>query len=145
VELYPAGVIVTARYSRDMPNNSRLLMHLGLNATDRRNWGEHAHEEGSGLGAGIANHWYFRDSRLGPWVGLRLDVWALHIRWQDVGARGKTNVTVLQPTVRAGWTAPAFNSQVDFSVSFGAEFNVKTTGESVGNGLIGLLGIAFDL
>ncbi|MFT5142062.1 MAG: hypothetical protein ACI84D_000673 [Thalassolituus oleivorans] len=144
LEVYPAGAIVTARYSRDMSDNSRLLIHLGMNATDRRDWGEHEIEEGAGFGAGIAQHRYFSDSRVGPWLGIRADVWAQTIKWQDQGRRGETNVTVIQPTARAGWTLPAFGAQFDFSVSLGAEFNVKTTGESVRQGAIVLVGIVYD-
>jgi hypothetical protein len=145
LELYPAGAIVTARYSRDVSTNARIHIHAGMNATDRRDWGKHALERGAGFGVGLAGHRYRGDVRTGPWVGARLDVWAMTIEWEDPGRAGETTMTVLQPTARLGWTFPAVGKEFDLSASLGMEMNLNTTGEGVGEGAIFLLGIAVAL
>ncbi len=145
IEVYPAGAIVTARYSRDVSTNARIHVHAGMNATDRRDWGKHALERGAGFGAGLAGHRYRGTDRTGPWVGARVDLWAMTIEWEDPGRAGKTTMTVLQPTARLGWTFPAIGKEFDISASLGMEMNLNTTGEAVGEGAIFLLGIAVAL
>ncbi|MBO6575625.1 MAG: hypothetical protein JJ896_11530 [Rhodothermales bacterium] len=141
-EAYPAGVIVTARYSLDTADSSRVHIHAGMNATSRRDWGEHDDERGAGFGLGVAGHRYLQGRRSGPWVGLRMDVWQLTIDWIDDGRVGESKVTVAQPTARAGWTLSLGKADLDFSLGLGAEINVRTQGEAVGQGAILLGGIA---
>lgn len=145
LEVYPAGAIVTARYSLDLSTNARIHFHAGMNASDRRDWGEHALERGAGFGGGIAAHRYRGADRTGPWVGARADVWAMVIEWEDPGRRGETTMTVFQPTARLGWTFPAIGKEFDISASLGVEMNLNTSGEAVGEGAIFLLGLAVVL
>jgi hypothetical protein len=142
LQLYPAGAIVVARYTRDVGQATRLHLHAGLNATDRRDWGLHALERGAGFGGGLALHRYRGSAGRGPWIGLRLDAWSLDIEWRDPTRIGTTDVTVLQPTARGGWTFNAGQVAIDASISIGQEFNVRTTGDPVGEGAILLAGIA---
>ena len=51
---------------------------------------------------------------------------------------GETDIWVLQPTVRAGYR---LMSTLDLSASLGAEINVSTDGEPVGEGAILLVGL----
>lgn len=142
LDLYPAGAIVTARYSLDTADSSRVHIHAGMNATDRRDWGKHAEERGAGFGFGMAGHRYFHDRRSGPWYGLRGDIWFMTIRWREPDRSGETDVVVVQPTARAGWTLSFGRADVDLSLGLGAEVNVHTQGEAVGEGAILLVGIA---
>ena len=142
LEVYPAGAIITARYTLDTADSSRVHLHAGMNATDRRDWGEHAEERGAGFGFGVAGHRYMRPMREGPWYGIRADIWFMTIDWRDIGRAGESKVTVLQPTARAGWTLSAGRVDIDFSAGIGAEVNIRTQGESVGQGVILLGGIA---
>lgn len=144
LELYPAGAIVTARYSIDVGEDARIHFHAGMNATDRRDWGEHALERGAGFGGGVAGHRYLSSDRMGPWIGVRADIWDLAIDWENPGSRGETQVTVFQPSARAGWTFPALGITFDASAALGMEMNIKTTGEPVGEGAIFLVGLAFS-
>lgn len=143
-QAYPAGVIVTARYSLAPLGNALIHLHAGMNATDRGDWGEHALEDGAGFGGGVAGHRYLGSDTFGPWIGARLDFWLLEITWKDPGRRGSSEATVLQPTGRIGWTFPVGSGRLDPSISFGQEFNVKTKGEPVGEGMILLGGIAYS-
>jgi hypothetical protein len=145
IEVYPAGALVTARYSRDISTNARIHIHAGINASDRRDWGKHALERGAGFGAGVAGHRYRGAERTGPWIGARLDFWAMTIEWADPTRSGETTMTVMQPTARVGWTLPAIGKEFDFSASLGMEMNLNTSGEAVGEGAVFLLGIAVAL
>lgn len=81
-------------------------------------------------------------------MGGRLDLWQLEIDWvQNPGSaaerRGETETLVLQPTIRGGyrWRLGDSGWNLELNAAVGAEINVSTAGEEVGEGAIGLVGI----
>jgi len=164
-QVYPAGGILVGG-ARLGP----IDIHAGWNHTRRGNFGEHDNERGGGPGIG-ASFWRGGATSApnapgapdapgavsgllgitGLHAGLRLDVWYLDIDWWDsvtggitpppitFRRRGSTQVTVLQPTVRIRFDLPG--TQLGITAAFGAEINVVTDGEDVGEGAIGLVGL----
>lgn len=139
-QLYPTGLIVTAHATIPVSRRVDLSALGGFNLADRGDFGEHAQEEGDGGGFGLRWRWHFRPDGNGFHLGMRTDLWFLTIDWTDPGSAGVTKVTVLQPTGLVGWRR-VLGPHVAFEVSaaLGAEINVRTRGEPVGEGAI-LLG-----
>lgn len=140
VRAYPAGAIVAA----DWRLADTAALQWGLLAAydfaQRGDAGRHEEEDGGGPGIGIYAQ---RPSRDRSWFwGGRLELFQLDIDWRDQGRRGSSDVTVLQPTATLGYHFAAIK-QVDLSIAahFGAEINLDTRGEAVGEGAIGLLGL----
>ncbi len=155
-QIYPAGGILVGG-ARLGP----LDVHAGWNRTRRGDFGEHDNERGGGPGIG-ASIWR-RGAPGAPGAlsgllgvaglhaGLRIDVWYLDIDWWDrvpggitgppTPARrtGSTQITVFQPTVRLRFDLPG--APLSLTAAVGAEINVTTDGEDVGDGAIGLLGL----
>ena len=154
LQLYPAGVNVTARLSMSVANNQRLAFYAGYNESDRQDFGEHDNEKGGGAGVGAGLQHYFGPQQSGWYAGGRLDVWRLGIDWRDrrngTDVEGTTDITVLQPTARGGYSwllgDSAQNGQwaIEAGLALGAEINIKTNGEDVGEGAILLGGVAVE-
>lgn len=147
VQVYPAGVIPGLQLRRHPTSADTVYFRVGANLTERNDWGEHDDESGTGFGGGIG----WRRSLAGVpggtgWLyGARMDLWSLEIDWRDPGPReGTTDVLVLQPTLEAGygWTLTS-GSRVELVLGLGAEINVDTDGEDVGEGAIALVGLTF--
>lgn len=147
IQAYPAGVVPGVQLRWYPTDRDAVFLRAGANLTDRRDWGEHDDESGWGLGGGVG--WR---RTLGPgfhsagWhVGARLDLWALEIDWRDPGPRrGMTDIVVLQPTAEIGhgWISERYG-RFELTLGLGAEINVDTDGEDVGEGAIALLGFTW--
>ncbi|MEL6820834.1 MAG: hypothetical protein AAFP70_03660 [Calditrichota bacterium] len=141
---YPAGVVPGAVLGYQVSSQAELTFTIGANFTNRRDWGEHENEEGSGFGGGLRYTHFFKAVSSGWFAGLVTDLWRLEIDWDDDNETrsGMSNITVLQPTGRGGYR---FNLNetltLDTSVALGAEINIATDGEDVGQGAILLLGV----
>ena len=147
VQGYPAGVILNGHMSYYFRDNQVGTLYIGYNLTNRRDWGEHDDERGGGAGAGLAWRLFFNGNgkESGWFTGVRTDIWFLTIDWEeDTGQEGETEVSVLQPTAQIGYSFSPTDSRLvfDVSASLGAEFNILTRGEDVGQGAIFLLGIS---
>lgn len=147
VQAYPAGVILGGKARVELDESSALGFRIAVNNTDRGDWGEHEDESGSGFGIGASYRKAWDGTLDGDgWLwGARADVWMLDIDWEDPGPRtGSTDIIVLQPTVEVGygWTTDS-GSRLELMLGFGAEINVDTDGEDVGEGAIGLLGLTW--
>ena len=146
LQAYPAGVQATAVAVYPLSESDRLSLRAGYNATDRQDWGEHDQEDGGGPGFGIGFHHLFTPQASEGWlVGAKLDLWWLDIDWEEDSAPdGSTDVTVLQPTAEGGyrWDLDG-GASVALTLSVGAEINVDTDGEDVGEGAIVLLGLRY--
>ncbi|MGH1365730.1 MAG: hypothetical protein ACRBF0_19370 [Calditrichia bacterium] len=140
---YPAGLIPSVMVGYVSTSQSELALSAGMNITNRRDWGEHENEEGQGFGGGLRYTYFFRTVDNDWFAGAVADVWRLAIDWEDDnGMRsGESKVTVFQPTARGGYRF-ALNPglRLDLAVSLGAEINVATDGEDVGQGAILLFG-----
>ena len=147
VQAYPAGVILNGHFAYYYKPNQSVGVYLGYNLTNRRDWGEHDNEEGGGVGAGVAWRYYFKEKWVsGFHAGIRTDMWFLTVDWeQDTGQQGETEISVLQPTAQVGYSFHPPNSRLSYELnaSLGAEINVLTRGEAVGEGAIFLVGFSF--
>ena len=146
-QVYPAGVIPGLHAQWGLSPNSALTARAAFNFTDRRDFGEFDDEEGGGVGGGVGYRRYLRDSREGWLWGGRIDVWALEIDWEDNGGTpeatsGTTDIVVLQPTAEVGYGMRLGDSKwrLEWTLGLGAEMNIDTDGEDVGEGAIALLG-----
>lgn len=162
VQAYPAGIIGNLQIVFPVSARMNLGMLVGYNTTDRRDFGDHDDETGGGPGFGVELEHRFADKVSGVFIGIRVDTWFLDIDWEDERAgclklciirngrtfqTGSSSITVVQPAVIMGYKKYFFDSLVafNFTVSLGAEINVKTSGESVGDGGILLVGLAVTL
>ena len=152
LQAYPAGFITGVRLGYGLRPSDAIAVYAAYNTTDRRDWGEQDNEEGGGPGFGIAWRHYWGANQSGLHAGVRVDLWFLGIDWRDrranLEAAGETDITVLQPTVQAGYTYLLGSQQrwqVAGTVALGREVNVRTDGEDVGQGaiLLGGVGLAY--
>ena len=153
LQAYPAGLITSIQGSISISPASQALAFVAWNATDRRDWGKHDNEEGGGPGAGLAWRYYFSADHSGFFAGVRTDLWFLDIDWTDTAPNrnvpdrtGTTEVTVLQPTAQIGYALPlgAKRWVLEGAAALGAEVNVRTDGEAVGEGAILLVGLGLS-
>ncbi len=144
LQVYPAGLIGNIQYAYQLAPKQTVTIYGGLNITNRRDWGEQDDETGVGVGPGIAWRYYLHQAPKGLYGGIRTDLWFLNIDWkQDTGETGSSDITVLQPTAVLGYTHLAAGPWIiDMYVSLGAEINVRTRGEPVGEGAILLAGLS---
>ncbi|MEM9379262.1 MAG: hypothetical protein AAGB93_04865 [Planctomycetota bacterium] len=146
IQAYPAGIIpgLHARYR--LTEADTLTFRLAANLTDRQDFGEREDESGEGWGGGIGwrRAWSGDLDDSGWWFGARVDLWDLSIDWRDRGRTGTTDILVLQPTAEAGygWTTDKAG-RFELGLGLGAEINVDTQGEDVGEGAILLLGVTW--
>ena len=140
---YPAGFIPALRLSQNA-GDLDLLLTLGYNDTDRRDWGEHQDETGGGWGLGAGARVRFAEHGSGWIVGARADLWFMEIDWTDPEDQDSTDITVLMPTLEGGyqWIVGEGRWLLEATLSAGAEINLKTQGEEVGEGAIVLIGVA---
>lgn len=147
LQAYPAGIVPGAQARWRMDEDDAVFVRAAANLTDRQDFGEHDDESGGGFGLGAGwRHAVAGDLGADGWLyGARLDLWSLSIDWKDPGPReGTTDVLVLQPTAEFGygWSTAA-GSRIELTATLGAEINVDTDGEDVGEGAILLLGLTW--
>lgn len=146
-QAYPAGVVSGLRAERALGVRDLLFARVAWNDTDRRDFGEHDDERGGGPGGGVGWSRFLRADRTGWRYGARVDLWDLEIDWRDrapAQRSGATEVLVLQPALELGyrWRIPNSAWLVDLTASVGLELNLDTSGEDVGEGPIGLIGLS---
>lgn len=142
VQVYGTGFIVGPVV--DWANQfNHFQVRLAYNLTDRSDNGEHQDEEGGGPGIGGAWHRWHHLGKLSAFYGGRVDLWQLAIDWKENGRSGETDILVLQPTIEGGLCYDiAEHWRLMGSLAVGAEINVNTNGENVGEGEIGLAGLS---
>lgn len=146
---YPTGVIPGLRADLYFSDAAKIHARAGYNIVRHGDAGEHDDERGGGFGFTLgydilpfASHrWTF---------GVRSDLWFNEVDWYDIQPddsriSGTSNVTVLQPTLQAGYRIP-FGEKVELlpTLAFGYEFNVRTEGAEIGHGAILLAGIVLN-
>lgn len=148
IQVYPAGFIISAKATK-LGQTDEWNVQAGYNLARRQDFGRHDNEEGGGPGLGIGYRKYFKDNARGIYLSANIDLWLLKIDWKDQITTfpapgfdtGTTHITVLQPTIGAGYqylSASALWS-ASAGVAFGREWNIITNGEPVGEGGISLL------
>jgi len=144
VQVYPAGVIAAGRLGLALDEQWAGYLLAGWNTTDRQDFGEHDDETGGGPGLGLAGRWYHLPGHRGWYLGGRVDLWFLDIDWDDRrdgrDVAGESEVTVLQPTAQGGYAWQRGGWHLEAGAALGAEINLDTDGEDVGEGAILLLG-----
>ena len=141
---YPAGAIVSAGLHWPIDARSEWGASLLYNRAERGDAGEHEDESGDGFGVGVEARRFHGATRSGWFYGVRAELFQLDIDWRDPGVSGSSEITVLQPTARLGYRFAALSPSLslELAASVGAEINLETDGEDVGEGAIGLVGIA---
>lgn len=141
---YPAGAIGSVGLMFAQGARDELGVSLAYNVAERGDAGEHQDESGEGFGIGVEARRFVAASRQGWFYGARAELFQLDIDWRDPGNRsGTSEITVLQPTARLGYRfAPQGSVRIELAAGLGAEINIETEGEEVGEGAIGLAGIA---
>ena len=145
-QAYPAGVIVAGHVQYALADEQALTFRVGYNFTERGDFGEHDDEDGGGPGFGVGYRYDFAAPGENGWLlGGRLDLFFLEIDHETdlPPASGTTDVVVLQPTIEGGYGWWLRNGRVEVTLAGGAEINVDTDGEDVGEGAIGLLGVTY--
>ena len=142
---YPSGAIISAGLGRGFGDNYYASAHGAYNFVDRGSNGEFDNEEGFGSGFGVTVDKFFQPAQTGWFVGGRAEMFVLDIDYRDPGVRGSSDTTVFQPTARGGygWQFAGGRYGLVAALSVGAEINVDTNGEDVGEGAILLGGLAF--
>ena len=143
---YPTGTLSGITASAGWTDHHLFSVRLGYNALDHQDFGVHDDEKGGGFGGSIGYSYHF-SSNYSKWMlGARTDLWFNEVDWQDnMGTNlleGTSKVTVLQPTAMIGYV---FRIKENFiltpTLAFGAEINIITKGEPVGEGAILLWGL----
>ncbi len=149
---YLTGVIAAIKYEHGFArSNHAVNVRVGYNLVRHRDLGVQDDERGGGAGLSLGYRYYFyRDSGLyrGFFLGAKTDLWFNKIHWKNSSGTlqetsGTTRIGVFQPTAEAGycWTVrKSFN--ITPYLALGAEINVKTKGEAVGQGAIFLAGLS---
>ncbi len=152
VQLYPAGIIPTINLDHAIGERSSVLLRLGGNFVDRKDFSDvNITEEGEGFGGSLGFRRHFPSGKGKFIAGLNLDVWSLNIDWTDIGPAdapidGSTYTLVLQPWLEGGYFLPIKNtrSQIGLTLGFGREINAITSGEEVEQGFIGSVSFQYQ-
>lgn len=147
IQWYPAGYqfMLTGEYS--IGDAHTIQAKFGYNLARRKDFSLYNDlENGGGLGGTLGYRYYFGEENSGLYLGVRTDLWALTIDWEDADQMpnaGTTDIIVLQPTGEVGYIYNFKESPlaIGINVAAGYEINVVTKGEAVGEGAIGLLGV----
>lgn len=144
LRVYPVGQILSAGLIWPLDTHTEWGVSALYNSARRGDAGRHEDESGNGFGVGMELNRFWNSKSQGWFYGARAELIALNIDWRDPGRSGDSTVTVFQPTLRLGYqTRPFFRGiSVAVAANAGAEINLATRGESVGQGAIGLLSFA---
>lgn len=160
-QVYPTGVIYGARVETNISNKDALKFMLGGNSFDHKDFpkqagiNDHISEIGDGLGFSLGYKHYFWRNVKNLFVGFNTDVWFSSVNWDrghklmgcygSTPATGVSNIVVIQPTIEAGWLfeiGKRKNLILTPKIAFGYEWNMITSGEQTGFGMILLGGLS---
>ncbi len=150
IQQYPTGYLGGVRAEIGLAPHHALDFRIGYNGLDHKDFGVHDSEVGGGFGGSVGYRYYFKSEHQRWFLGIRTDFWFNEVDWKDIDETsdpeiitiGESNIIVLQPTAIFGYRW-AINEHfaITPTAAFGAEVNVKTDGEDVGQGLILLWGL----
>jgi hypothetical protein len=146
-QAYPTGFIPGVLIARPFSMLTFGEIRIGYNFVRHRDLGVHEDERGGGPGFSLGVKRYFNTSS-GWFITIRSDLWFNKVDWRDgigttVNSQGTTDVVVLQPTAMIGHAFALGDHGwiLRPTLAGGVEINIKTKGEEVGEGLIGLVGV----
>ena len=150
LQAYPTGIIAGITTDYELSNQFLGHVRAGYNLVRHRDLGVHDDERGGGFGGTLGLRYYLSQLYDEWFLELRSDLWFNKITWKDrIGqinqTTGKTDVTVLQPTLMGGYTFELGSLFVCPTLAFGYEINIKTKGSDVGEGAILLLGVLVNI
>lgn len=149
-QYYPAGHVPSLRAEYFTSSNYSLLVNLGLNITDRKDYSSKNDTEvgkgwGFGLGMNRYTNWLEKQK---IYFGARIYLWQLAIDWTNkttIPPKGKTDVLVLQPTAHVGIAIPMKQKfKWHLFLAQGYEYNAKTKGQEVEGSWITLGGLSLN-
>lgn len=146
IQQYPTGFLLGLRFNFGLKAHHRLNLRAGYNTLDHKDFGVQDSEIGGGFGGSLGYNYYFSPLCDKFFIGVRSDLWFNEIDWKNEvsGLNGTTGVTVLQPTIIGGYTFILGEKfTLTPTLAFGAEINIRTQGEPVGQGAIILWGVSF--
>ena len=146
VQQYPTGFLFGVRSEFGLAEHHAMDIRIGYNSLDHKDFGVQESEKGGGFGFTIGYRYYFNLGNQKWFLGARSDLWFNEIDWfdnrEDEMKAGVTNIVVLQPTAIVGYRFLIKEHWViSPTLALGAEINVKTKGEEVGQGAIVLWGV----
>ena len=139
---YPKGYIYALHLAYNFPIHHSVQARIGYNKSNWKEKGLHANEEGGGPGFSLGYRYYFLVRPHGFFLGAHADVWRLSIDWRGT-INGRSKIWALQPTAEMGYMF-LINDMffISPSIAAGVQTNVKTEGQSVGDGSVILIGIS---
>ena len=141
---YPAGHVFGLQTEYAPKNNHHSFnARLAYNKTIRWDFsGLNDDERGGGPGGSLGYRYYFKPDTRSLYLGVRTDMWFMHVDWQDSSElvqAGTTEISVFQPTFEIGYLLPLKNGwEIGAAFTNGVELNVKMEGKPVGEGWITL-------
>ena len=143
---YPTGFLFGLRSEIGLKSHNVIDIRVGYNLLDHKDFGVQESEKGGGFGFTLGYRYYFNPDNQKWFLGARSDLWFNEVDWfdnrEDEMRSGMTNVVVLQPTAIVGYRFLIKEHWVITpTLAFGAEINIKTKGEEVGQGAIVLWGV----
>lgn len=140
---YPSGTITSLHVAFNAKLHNSFTVKLGYNKLNRDSNGEKDNEKGSGWGGGIGYRYYFKPFPYKLFLGIKADVWRMKVDWVEGIQTGETKTWTLQPTFEVGYTL-IINDQAFITpfIASGAQINIKTEGDKVGQGFVPLIGIS---
>lgn len=151
MQAYPTGIIPGINLEVGISDQDALNLRVGYNLFNHRDLGVQEEETGGGFGFTLGYRHYFKPQVSGLFLGARSDVWFNSVDWTNgIGtpamASGTSDIVVLQPTLEAGYKMRSKNEHFALAptLAFGAEINVQSNGEDVGQGAIVLIGVIVD-
>ena len=140
---YPTGTISSLHVAFNSKIHHSVLVQLGYNKANRKDDGEKDDEKGSGWGGAIGYRYYFKPFPYKFFLGVKTDIYRMKIDWVEGIQTGETKTWTLQPLFEIGYTF-IINDQgfITPFIANGAEINIKTDGDKVGQGFITLIGIS---
>lgn len=140
---YPAGTISGLHFAFNSRLHHSVMFKLGYNKTNRKDQGDHDNEKGDGWGGSVGYRYYFKPFPHKFFIGTRCDLWRMKIDWNEGTQSGQSKTWTLQPVLEIGYTF-FVNDQMFItpSIANGADINVRTEGQKVGQGFKTLLGLS---
>ena len=143
-QAYPTGIIPGIRAELGWNKRHAIHLRVGRNFAWHRDLGVQDEEQGGGLGFTLGYKRYFSDQFKRWFLGVRSDLWFNSIDWKDYKedntnellTSGTTEIIVFQPTLEGGYLWELADGKWVFAptLAVGAEINIQTEGEEVGQG-----------